>query len=267
VARAAERSGVELFVLISTDKAVNPVSVMGATKRVCELMIRAMNHFSPTTRFLSVRFGNVLGSNGSVVPLFLNQIKSGGPVTVTHPERRRFFMLISEAVQLVLHAAAIGNGGELYVLDMGEQINVLEMAHNLIRLSGFVPEDEIPIIFTGLRPGEKLHEELIAPDEVIVSSGVEKILEVRTQAIVEERLFRQIAELETPVRLGDDSRVVSFLTRLIPEFRTSSLPHDPPRELQQDHVSGNGTIDGPNGRAAVERQAISTSPISKTPSA
>jgi FlaA1/EpsC-like NDP-sugar epimerase len=221
VGEAAQRYGVKKVVLISTDKAVNPSSVMGSTKRVAELILQRLQSQSSSTSFVSVRFGNVLGSNGSVVPRFLEQIRAGGPVTVTHPEMRRFFMLIPEAVQLVLHAAALGNGGGLYVLDMGEQIKLLDIARNLIRLSGFVPEEEIAITFTGPRPGEKLFEELVGPGESIVASGVDKVLRVHSEGHPNGLLLdRQVARLERYAATGDSVAVLDELVRIVPTFRT-----------------------------------------------
>ena len=221
VSQSAVRHGVERFVLISSDKAVNPSSVMGATKRAAELLTMALAERAPTC-LVVVRFGNVIGSNGSVIPLFLDQIKSGGPVTITDPEVRRYFMLIPEAVQLVLQAAAFGENGAGYVLDMGDQIKVADMARNLIRLSGFTPDVEIPITYIGLRPGEKLSEELVASDEAIEASSVAGIHRVRAAqtpdyATLEEALLM----LEGRAERGDSKAVLQLLGTLVPTFRQS----------------------------------------------
>jgi len=176
VAEAAATHGAERFVMISTDKAVNPANVMGASKRLAELVVQAMQARSTGTRFVSVRFGNVLGSRGSVIPIFKKQIAQGGPVTVTHPEMRRYFMTIPEAVQLIIQAGAMGKGGEVFVLDMGEPVRIADLARDLIRLSGYEPDKDIKIVYTGPRPGEKLFEELINDGEAVHRTNHEKIM-------------------------------------------------------------------------------------------
>jgi FlaA1/EpsC-like NDP-sugar epimerase len=211
-------------VLISSDKAVNPASVMGATKKVAELLAMALAEQGPTC-FVVVRFGNVMGSNGSVIPLFLEQIKSGGPVTITHPDVRRYFMLIPEAVQLVLQAAVLRENGALYVLDMGDEIRVVDMARNLIRLAGFIPDREIPITFIGLRPGEKLSEDLVARDETIEPSRIGGISRVRSVGgLSHATLERSVAELERLAEKGAASAAMQQLCAMVPTFRWASAP-------------------------------------------
>jgi FlaA1/EpsC-like NDP-sugar epimerase len=220
-AEAAERHGVARFVLISTDKAVNPSSVMGATKRVAELMVsdRVRDNPESGTVFLTVRFGNVLGSNGSVVPRFLEQIKGGGPITVTHPEIRRYFMLLPEAVQLILHVAGQGRDGGTYVLDMGDQIRIADMARNLIKLSGLIPDEDIKLEFVGLRPGEKLFEELIGARETVQPSPVQKVFEVVAADTRPRGYLRaELRRLERVAKLGESSEVMRVLRRILPEF-------------------------------------------------
>lgn len=218
MAEAADRHGVERFVFISTDKAVNPVSVMGATKRVAERVVQHMANRSRTC-FTAVRFGNVLNSSGSVVPVFLDQIRRGGPVTVTHPDMRRFFMLIPEAVQLVLHAATLGDNGAIYMLEMGEQVNIAEMARNLIRLSGYVPDEDIRIEFTGLRPGEKLFEELVGSDESAVPAGVEKVRRILASDAFEPAMFVEaLQRLESTAEAEDAAAVTRVLQELVPTY-------------------------------------------------
>ena len=225
VLQAALQYQSERFVLISTDKAANPSSVMGASKRVAELVVQSIASQTPgNTRCVTVRFGNVLGSNGSVIPRMLDQIRSGGPVTVTHPEIRRYFMLIPEAVQLVMHAAVLARDRETFVLDMGEQLKVLDVAKNLIRLSGFVPEQEIPIAFIGLRPGEKLVEELAGAGETLERSAVDKIFKVRSERPLDVAAFdKDVSALVRVATLGQRQMVISQLRRIVPTF----VPHGP----------------------------------------
>jgi FlaA1/EpsC-like NDP-sugar epimerase len=218
VAEAAVRHATARFVLISTDKAVNPTSVMGATKRVAEL-IAMHREQDGSTAFLTVRFGNVLGSNGSAIPRFLEQIRTGGPVTITHPEVRRYFISLPEAVKLVLHVAACGRNGGLYVLDMGEQIKVADMARNLIRLSGLVPEEDIALTFVGLRPGEKLFEELVGPRETAQASSIEGVFEIVGDDVPPPAWFRaELRKVERFARQGDSTEVIRTLRRLVPDF-------------------------------------------------
>jgi FlaA1/EpsC-like NDP-sugar epimerase len=197
---------------------------MGATKRVAELVTRELARRARRTTFITVRFGNVLGSNGSVVPRFLEQIRHGGPVTVTHPDMRRYFMLIPEAVQLVLGAATLPEHGGTYVLDMGEPVKLLEMARDLIRLSGYIPEEDVAITFIGPRPGEKLQEELIADDETVEQSPVEKILRVvaGVQPLAGGRLLDVVGELERAAVAGDEDALFQHLNRLVPSYSRSS---------------------------------------------
>lgn len=219
VAQAAARCGVEQFVMISTDKAVNPTSTMGVTKRIAELVVQSLEQ-QGKTRFVTVRFGNVLGSNGSVVPRFLDQIKAGGPVTVTHPEIRRYFMLIQEAVQLVLQAAAIGEPGAIYVLDMGEQIKIVDLARNLIRLAGLTPDEDIALSFVGLRPGEKLYEELVGYEETVEPSIGQKIMKVKSNRTwTPYALMPLVARLEQAAARQETDRVMDLLCELVPTFR------------------------------------------------
>jgi len=217
VGEAALTYGTERFVLISTDKAINPTNVMGATKWVAECLIHEFNQ-KTRCRFSAVRFGNVLGSNGSVVPLFAKQIEKGGPVTVTHPEIKRFFMTIPESVQLTLQASSMGQGGEIFVLEMGEQIYVADLARNMIRLSGLVPNRDVSIAFIGLRPGEKLSEELFSKDERVEPTRHAKIKRVVPSSFNDGDLAKHLVELEKEVRFGSSKEIIKTLKGIVPGY-------------------------------------------------
>lgn len=216
-AREAVRNGVEKFVLISTDKAVNPTNIMGASKRLAEMVCQAHQLEENATRFVTVRFGNVLGSAGSVIPKFQEQIARGGPITVTHPEMTRYFMSIPEAAQLVLQAGLMGKGGEIFVLDMGEPVRIADLAMDMIRLSGY-SEQDIPIVFTGLRPGEKLYEELLADDELGLPTVHPKLRVARARQIERgwlDALLSAVNSLDSP----GDARAREFIAHWVPEYR------------------------------------------------
>lgn len=221
LARASCEYGVEKFVLISTDKAVNPTSVMGATKRVAEIIVCELNRRN-STRFVAVRFGNVLGSRGSVVPLFQEQIRKGGPLTVTHPEMRRYFMTAKESVLLVLQAGALGQGGEVFVLDMGEPIRILDLAREFIRLAGYEPDKDIPIVFTGIRPGEKLFEEVLTAEEGTEATSHSKIFKARMSLPMEgEELWDKVKQLIEAAYSCDYNKAISLLRELVPTYKPS----------------------------------------------
>ena len=216
-AMAAAQSGVERFVMISTDKAVNPTNIMGASKRICEMIIQSLDHHYGTN-FVAVRFGNVLGSNGSVIPLFKKQIAEGGPVTVTDPRIIRYFMTIPEAVSLVLQAGAFAKGGEIFVLDMGEPVKILDLAENLIRLSGYRVGEDIEIKFTGLRPGEKLYEEMLMDEEGLRETENQKIHIGKPLAFDEAKLFSQLKRLEDAANMESDE-IRDIVREIVPTYR------------------------------------------------
>src|SRR3989339_445852 len=225
VVEAAHNSGCERFVFVSTDKAVNPANVMGASKRIAELLVQKKNNTEASkTRFITVRFGNVIGSVGSVIPLFKRQIEEGGPVTVTHPEIIRYFMLIPEACQLILQAGAMGKGGEIFILEMGEPVKIDNMARDLIRFSGFEPDVDIKIVYTGLRPGEKLYEELMTDQEGVISTGHQKIMVLNSHTGDMSRLGHDLEELKDAANNRNHDQIRKILQQMIPEYNQNADP-------------------------------------------
>jgi FlaA1/EpsC-like NDP-sugar epimerase len=232
---AAARHGVARFLMISTDKAVNPTNIMGLTKRAAELLVTARATQEGRTEYVAVRFGNVLGSNGSVIPLFRKQIAAGGPITVTHPEMQRYFMTIPEAVQLVLQASAMGKGGEIFVLDMGEPVKIVDLARNMARLSGKTPGVDIEIRFTGLRPGEKLYEELTAAGEDFQPTHHNKIKIYRGQRLARGRLREWMEQVRGAIARRDEAQLLGLLKDLVPEYQPSGRYSEILAEARQGH--------------------------------
>ena len=245
LADAASAAGVEKFIMISTDKAVNPTNVMGATKRLAEIYIQSLNsRLGNKTAFITTRFGNVLGSNGSVTRTFKKQILAGGPVTVTHPEITRYFMTIPEACQLVFEAGAMGKGGEIFIFDMGKPVKILDLAKNIIRLSGFIPDREIKITYTGLRPGEKLYEELLNDKECTIATHHPKILVAKVRDYKFEEVSDLIDSLMDPFHQGDHRMVVKIMKQIIPEYiSNNSVYRTLDFDLKRDGKTGHGTRD------------------------
>ena len=219
VAKLAVENHVDKFVLISTDKAVNPANIMGTTKRVAEIIIQGLTRNNHGTKFIAVRFGNVIGSNGSVIPIFQRQIAEGGPITITHPEATRYFMSISEAVQLVMTAGAMGRGGEIFLLDMGEPIKIMDIATKLINFSGLEPGKDVEIALIGLRPGEKLHEELYWQGEGIVPTQNKKITMLKPNGLYPDKLDTQLKKLEESSHLSNVQGIYTLLKEIVPEAK------------------------------------------------
>lgn len=217
LAQAADKYGVKKFVMISTDKAVNPTNIMGASKRLCEMIIQSINEVS-NTNFVAVRFGNVLGSNGSVIPLFKRQIEEGGPVTVTHEDVVRYFMTIPEAVQLVIQAGSMAHGGEIFILDMGKPVKILDLAKDLIILSGLEPNKDIKIEITGLRPGEKLYEELLLAEEGIATTRHDKIFVVKPTFSDYKLMLKAMEEAERVIKEGTDEDIKEFVKSIVTNY-------------------------------------------------
>jgi FlaA1/EpsC-like NDP-sugar epimerase len=220
----SSKNKVDRFVFVSTDKAVNPTNIMGASKRSAEIYVQSIaRKASNTTTFITTRFGNVLGSNGSVIPYFKKQIEANGPVTVTHPEITRYFMTIDEACQLVLEAGAMGKGGEIFVFDMGKPVRILDLANNMIRLSGFRPNVDIMIEFSGLRPGEKLYEELLADKENTQPTHHQKIMIAKATHAFDNSKIKLLDDLVEFIKDNNQNKSIKALKLLVPEFKSKTL--------------------------------------------
>ena len=235
VAEAAVTHGAEQFVLVSTDKAVRPTNVMGATKRLAEAVVQSLS--GRGCKLMAVRFGNVLGSSGSVVPIFREQIARGGPVTVTHPDVTRYFMTIPEAAQLILQAATGGAGGEIFLLEMGEPVRIVDLARHMIALSGFDPDEDVRIEFSGLRPGEKMHEELIADEEEVSPTGHDRIRVLRTASPIAPPAM-WLSQFEKHVQSGEQRAAVKLLQRLCPGYTPSAFVMSRPADTQREAAAG-----------------------------
>lgn len=251
--RVAGECGAEVFVLVSTDKAVRPTSVMGASKRIAELAVQSLDG-RYATRYVAVRFGNVIGSTGSVIPIFQEQIRKGGPVTVTHEQMKRYFMTIPEAAQLVLQAGGIGKGGEIFILDMGEPVRILDLAIDTITLSGLKPYEDIDIVVTGVRPGEKLFEELAVSEEQITKTRHPKIYIGNLVTYPDERVAEGLRRLGEYAGLGDEHGIRDFMSDFLPEAQLNGNGHASVNGHGHGHVNGHGSVNG-NGRAAKSEAA------------
>jgi len=223
ITQLAVKYGVSKFVMISTDKSVNPTSVMGVSKRICEKIVQATAELDGNkTQFIVTRFGNVLGSNGSVIPIFTKQIENGGPITVTHPDVYRYFMTISEACQLVLEAGFMGKGGEIFVFDMGKPVKIADLAINMIRLSGLEPEKDIKIVYTGLRPGEKLVEELLTDKETTLETHHPKIRKAKTEIVDSQIILSSVDKLLNDLYSLSRKDIVRSIGLIVPEYKSSN---------------------------------------------
>ena len=225
IADLAVQYNIERFVMVSTDKAVNPTNVMGASKRIAEIYIQSLSA-TANTKFITTRFGNVLGSNGSVIPRFRKQIESGGPITITHPDITRFFMTIPEACQLVLEAGTSGEGGEIYIFDMGESVKILDLAKKMIKLSGLTLDKDIKITYTGLRPGEKLYEELLANEENTIATHHNQIMIAKVKKYDFQEVDAKINQLISSFNAQNNFQIVAQMKALVPEFKSKNSVYE-----------------------------------------